>query len=396
MESRHIAVFTPLTIGHVYPVLDVCSELVRRGHRVTYPTNERFAFKIRETGAEAVEFRSLELGYPEKLFQKSLSDESNYWRMFASLFGAQTIASQTVALTQLEDFYARHRPDLILYDWFSFAGRILARHLSCPVIQVGSHFAHDDGLVRVNGVGTTPEPMLEFARLVDSYLSLFGFEGARQLWHFEQLNIFFIPKEFQYDADSFDARFKFVGATHKRNPRAPVWKNTAEKGRPILLISEATANNDDRFLKFCLEAFGESQYHVVFSKGPYSADGCSTRLRNNFEVNREALNCEILPFANVMLCQGGMGTTLESLYHGVPVVAVAATPWHSEVAYRMAELGLGLHLPGRGMTPGLLKEAVDKAASDEALRVRVDRMQHNLRSNPGGQAAADVIEEFLA
>jgi MGT family glycosyltransferase len=396
MERRHIAVFTPLVAAHVYPVLEVCSELVRRGYRVTYPTDDRFAPSIRETGAEAVVFKPAEFNYPKKLVPHPLSDDSNFWRLFASVFGPQIIARETAAVAELEGFYATNPPDLILYEWFSFAGRIIARHLSCPAIQVCAHFAHHDGLIRVDGNGATPEPLLEFAKLLDSFMSTLGLEGERHLWHVEKMNIFFIPKEFQYDVDSFDTRFKFVGATHRRKPRVPVWKNRAEKRRPLLLISETTSTTDDTFLKLCVEVFAESKYDVVFSQRPNSAEVSSTRLPDNFEINREALNCEILPFADVMLCQGGMGATLESLYYGVPIVAVPLTPWQSEVAYRIAELGLGLHVPERGMTPSSLKEAVDMATSDEALLGRVRRMQDNLRSNPGAHAAANAIEEFLA
>lgn len=396
METQHIAVFTPLTAGHVYPALDMCSELVRRGHRVTYPTSERFALTIRETGAEAVEFKAIEYSYPEKMFRYPSSEPSNCWEFFAPVVGTQVIATATATLTEVEGFYAKNPPDLILYEWWSLAGRVLAKYLNCPAIQVCAHFAHHDSLMRVDGVCTTPPAMLDFAKLVDSFMSLFGFEGGRHLWYAEEMNIFFLPKAFQYDAESFDDRFRFVGATHRRSPRASAWRHRTEEGRPVLLISETTSSNDDKFLKLCVEAFRESRYHVVFSKGSYSADVSSTSLPHNFEINRDALNCEILPFADVMLCQGGMGTTLESLYFGVPVVAVPVTAFHAEVAYRTAELGVGLHMPRRGMTPSALRQAVDVAASDKALRERVRRMQENLRSNPGGEVAADAVEEFLA
>jgi UDP:flavonoid glycosyltransferase YjiC (YdhE family) len=118
-------------------------------------------------------------------------------------------------------------------------------------------------------------------------------------------------------------------------------------------------------------------------------------LPHNFEVNRDMSNREILPFADVAMCQGGMGTTLECLYHGVPVVAVPPMPFNSEVAFRMTELGLGLHAPERSMTPLVLKNAVDAASMDEALRRRVRRMQDNLKSNRGAELAANAIEEFL-
>lgn len=395
MKRKHIAVFTPMATGHVYPPLGLCSELVARGHRVTYPTNERFAARINEAGAEAVNFRALEISYPEKLFQSPSYDDCNYWRTFAAMYGPMLITTATAAVAELEGFYATNPPDLILYEWFSFAGRILARHLKCPAIQVHAHFAHRDWVIRVDGIRTTPEPMREFAQLLDSFMSLFGFEGKDHFWHAENVNLVLIPKEFQFDADRFDSRFKFVGVPLHRHPRAARWTSRTDQQKPLLLISEASTTADGSFLKVCIEAFSESHYHVVFSKGSNSPEIPPTLLPQNFEVNRDAFNCEILPFSHAILCQGGMGTTLESLSYGVPVVAVPSSPFNSEVAYRVAELGLGIHLPLTNLTAQILKTAVDTASFEKALRRRVRSMQEILKRTPGAALAANAIEEFL-
>lgn len=396
MERRHIAILTPLVAGHVYPALGVCSELARRGHRITYPTNELFVARIREIGAEPLELRLPEMRHVENVVPDDWSDDARQWRSFAAVGAPMLLTTAAVTVAELEGFYAANPPDVILYEWFAFAGRILARQLGCPAIQVCSHFAHHDALVRINGVYTTPEPMLAFAHLLDSFMSTYGFEGKNHLWHVERLNIFFVPREFQHGCDSFDSRFKFVGATHNRKPRVGVWKNSIERGKALLLISENTASHDDRFLRLCIDAFAESRYHVVFSKGLHSPEVSSALLPKNFEINHKAFNCEILPFASVMLCQGGLGTVLESLHHGVPVVAVPPSLWNAEVAYRLAELGLGLDIPARSVTPRAVREAVDAVFSDEALLERVRCMQEVLRASPGAEAAADAIEETLA
>lgn len=394
MERRHIAVFTPFIGGHVYPALGVCSELVSRGHRVTYPTNESYAARIRQAGATPIEFMAPQIEHVEKIIEDDEPDGPKYWRAFTSVLGPLMIATAAVTVAELEEFYATNPPDLILYDWFAFAGRILARQLGRPAIQVHSHFAHHASLMRVEGVCTTPEPMLGYAKLLDSFMSTYGFEERDHLWHFEKLNIFFIPRSFQYEFETFDSRFKFVGPTHNRTPRRGTWKNSAGNGKPLLLISEATSSTDGIFLGLCIDAFAESKYHVVVSKAPNSPEVAS--LPSNFEINREAFNCEILPFSKVMLCQGGMGTTLESLYHGVPVVALPPNMFNSEVAYRVDELGLGVHVRPRGATATILREAVDMAFSSEAMLGRVRRMQFDLMSSPGPAGAADFIEEYLA
>jgi MGT family glycosyltransferase len=379
----------------MYSFIDVCSELIKRGHRVTFPTNEHFARSVREAGAEAIEFEFQMMRFPKALRQYPWCDSSSFWRMYASTFCPLTIGAAVAMVAELEEFYARNPPNVFVHEWFNLAGRILAKQLGRPAVQMSTNFAHHNSIVREDGVCTTPQPMLEFSPVLDTFMSMFGFEEKGQMWHVEPLNIFLIPKEFQYDVSLFDNRFKFVGATFSQRPSPTSWKNGAKKGEPLLLISEASTTVDDSFLKLCIEAFAESQYHVVFSKGSNSPEGSSKLLPNNFQVNRETFNREILPFSDVALCQGGMGTTLEFLYHGVPVVAVPSTPFNAEVAYRMAELGVGLSVPGRGVTPVVLKNAVDTAWMDKALRSRARRMQDNLRSKRGAELAADTIEEFL-
>lgn len=396
MEKRHIAVFTPPIGGHVYPALGLCSELLSRGHRVTYPINAGFAARVREAGATAIEFKVPEMKAAEAPPQDLQSEDCEDWGTFASEVAPWLIATAAAEVDELDGYYASDPPDLILYDWFAFAGRILAKRLGCPAAQVHGHFAHRDSLMRIDGVCRTPKPMLAFGEMVDSFMSAHGFQERRHLWHYEKLDIFFVPKEFQYDSESFDGRFRFVGATHNRKPRVGAWKKRAEKGKPLLLISEPTSSTDGGFLKLCIEALADSSYHVVVSKAMNTPEISAAALPSNFEINREAFNCEILPFADLMLCQGGMGTTLESLHHGVPVISVPPNPFNSEVAYRVAELGLGAHVRERGLTPTALRGAVDIAFSDDALSERVRRMQSDLASSPGAKGAADAIEEHLA
>ncbi len=395
MEKRHIAVFTPPIGGHVFPTLGLCSELLSRGHRVTYPISAGFAAKVREAGVTAIEFEFPEMKPTAATAQNPTHQDLESWGAFASEVAPWLIATAAAEVSELDGFYAADPPDLILYDWFAFAGRILAKRLGCPAVQVHGHFAHGDSLMRIDGVCTTPEPMLAFGQMVDSFMSTHDFQQRNHLWHYEKLNIFFVPREFQYQIESFDDRFRFVGATHNRKPRLGAWKNRAEKSKPLLLISEPTSSTDGGFVRLCIEAFADSRYHVVVSKAMNTPEIPAAALPRNFEINREAYNCEILPCAALMLCQGGMGTTLESLHHGVPVISVPPNPFNAEVAHRVAELGLGLYVRERGMTPKTLREAVDTAHSDIALFERVGRMQSDLASSPGAEAAADAIEEHL-
>jgi len=396
MKPKHIAIFTHMAAGHVYTFLDVCSELKRRGHRVTFPANKLFAVKINAAGIEAIKIQMPEIRLPRYLLQYETGDDSSYWQRLGCIGCPSSIINTLSIVRELEEFYETNPPDGILYDWFSFAGPIFAKLLRCPAIQIGTHFAHHNSMARLDGAYVTPQPILDFAPIIDNFMSAMGVEGSGQIWHAEPINIFLIPREFQHDVDSYDDRFKFVGVTFNSRQNKALRKNRTNDGKPLLLISEASTSEDDRFMRLCVEAFGNSRYQVVFLGGVNNTEVSSVVLPNNFEFHREVSNRDILPLADVAVCQAGMGTTLECLYHGVPVVAVPPIPFNSEVAFRISELGLGVHVSERGMTPLALKSAVDTASMDQAIRGRVRRMRDTLRSNRGAELASDIIEQFFS
>src|SRR5688500_8640443 len=105
MKPRHIAVFTSMGAGHVYTSLDVCSELIRRGHRVTFPANDFFSAKVREAGVEALELKLPKVSYPEKLLQYEPGDDSSFWNHLGSIYGPVIITNALSTVGELGSFY---------------------------------------------------------------------------------------------------------------------------------------------------------------------------------------------------------------------------------------------------------------------------------------------------
>jgi UDP:flavonoid glycosyltransferase YjiC (YdhE family) len=93
----------------------------------------------------------------------------------------------------------------------------------------------------------------------------------------------------------------------------------------------------------------------------------------------------------VFLTHAGMNSVMESLYHGVPLVAVPQIPEQRAVAARAAELGLGVMLDAP--TPDDLRAAV---AAATAHRPAVEALGAVLRATPGAPVAADALEKLLS
>jgi UDP:flavonoid glycosyltransferase YjiC (YdhE family) len=53
MKPRHIAIFTTLAKGHMFPALGFLPELIKRGYRISIATDDNHAKFAHAVGAEA-------------------------------------------------------------------------------------------------------------------------------------------------------------------------------------------------------------------------------------------------------------------------------------------------------------------------------------------------------
>jgi len=397
MERQHIAIFALLTAGHMNPLLGLSAKLVERGHRVTFPADAGYASRVAQTGATPFLWEPVSaegtLGRVAALEHQSIPD-LEWWRLRASILYPWFLLNSAVEVSQLGATYAADAPDLILYDRLAFAGRIIGNRLNAPLIQTYPHFAYYNGLLhRQDGVCSNPPPMLDFAKLLDDFLQAYGISDTGNLWHTEKHNLFFIPRAFQFYQESFDDRYSFVGACLNR-PFSRSWKSR-DPERPLILVSDMAGARSPYFDLF-IDSLSDLDAHVVLSIGADLNAADLKALPSNFEINQHSSHLEILPHAALAICQGGMGSTLEALYHGVPVIALPLTRFHEEVAYRTAELGLGFSLPRQVVTADKIRECVAQALSDAVLKNRVKEMQPRFRAQDGAELAANTIESFIA
>lgn len=402
MKRRHLAVFTLMGNGHLYPLLPLCTEMARRGYRVTCPTNERFSRTVRGADLEAVMFTDTPVGEAlqyenAKRLRAPVDDFSRLET--TPLEWAYLKKSNNDLLTQIDAFYADNVPDVILYNRYSIAGRIVTSRLQRPAIQLSPHFAYP-GRYRFwdRGVLTNPAEIIAYAQRLDSLLGDHGIDGIDNLWHLEQLNIHFLPEQFQYSSETFDERFLFAGNRLERLFH-PLWRNASD-GKPIVLISgysglPQTHTPDLEYFRVFIAALANLPCHCILSIGHELPAHSLGPLPANFELNRHASHLEILPHAAVFACHAGMGSSLEAIYNGVPVLAIPATPYTHEVAYRIAELGVGTLLPRNELSVEAVRTSVLQMLSDRALVQKTQDMQRIFHRSAGATAAADRVELFL-
>jgi MGT family glycosyltransferase len=390
MKSRHIAVFTAMGNTHVHPTLGLCSELVRRGHRVTFPTTARYESEVTQTGAEPVVLKELKVhnaAPPPK-------HDQHFWSIWASTMGPLLLIDAASALPQIDAFYRTNRPDSILYESDCFLGRMLAARLGCSAIKICPHFARYRGnFIRENGVFSTPKPIYWFSKVLDFFFQAYGIKDTDNLWHEEELNIYLIPREFQVHGESFDDRFCFVGPCLNR-PAGPVWKSK-NGGKPIVLVSGSQVEDDTTYFKAMIDALSGKDVFVVLSLDANVSDEALDPLPENMALARTMHNSQILPQAALLISQGDTGMIMESMHFGVPVLVIPRTPHHAETGYRVQELGIGEYLPEGMLSIDAIGKNVARLLADPMVADRVARMQKIVRLSGGSVAAANHIEEAL-
>ncbi|PZG24375.1 glycosyl transferase [Micromonospora craterilacus] len=392
----HLLFVNVASHGLVFPTLAVVTELVRRGHRVSYVTAGGFAEPVAAAGATVVPYASeiIDADAAEVFGSDDLGVRPHlmYLRENLSVLRATAAA--------LDDDI----PDLVLYDDFPFiAGQLLAARWDRPAGRLSAAFASNEHYSfsrdMIDLAGTIdPLDLPAFRDTLRELLAEHGLSrSVADCWqHVEDLNLVFVPKAFQIAGETFDDRFVFVGPCFGPRRFLGRWTPPADD-RPIVLVSLGTTFNDrPDFFRDCARAFAGQPWHVVMTLGGQVDPAQLGELPPNVEVHRWVPHVEVLERAAVCVTHGGMGTLMEALHWGRPLVVVPQSFDVWPMARRVDQLGLGVLLPGEKADGDALLAAVDVVAADSALARRVAAMRAQVRQAGGAGRAADAIEGYLA
>ncbi|GAB3152754.1 macrolide-inactivating glycosyltransferase [Amycolatopsis stemonae] len=399
--SRHIAVFSFPAYAHVAPVLPIVAELVRRGHRVTFAVVGEFAGKVAATGAEVLPYTST---FP---WSTGLGDPaSDGYALRAMLaFMGEGLAPLAAAARRFAD----DPPDLVVHDLAaSETARLLARKWGVPTVQSCPEFASNEHF-RMNAAqdaaaapGAPPDltdpDLLAFVEQAKNLLAEHGLsdvdiDGFGGEFGY---NLVYMPKAFQVRGETFDDRFAFIGPCFDRTVAPGEWTRPAD-GLPVVLISLGTSRSKEQvgFFRKCVRAFTGQPWHVVLTLGRWVDPAELGPLPDNVEAHPFVAHAALLPHAKVFVTHGGMGSAMEGLHYGVPMVVTPSQTDQVVTAERIEELRLGRVVSRTGVTEEELLDAVTETASDPVVAERVRWMSEQVAQAGGERRAADAVEAWL-
>jgi MGT family glycosyltransferase len=391
-----IAVLPYPAYGHMTPALPMVAELVRRGHEVTCFASPAFHDRVGRTGARS-------LGYGVALNTTGAgrdlptADE-------AARAPLRLLEETAAIVPAVRAAYPDEPPDLLVYDTTLWApGRLLAYRWGVPTVQLSPTVASNEHFSLTREGQRFGEPidpahpaLAEFVRRLGVHLDAQGvgvglaefFTGGNEF------TVVFVSRSFQPAGETFDDRYVFAGPPGEPGPGQ--WTPPAD-GRAVVLITLGTTVNDQpSFFRTCAAAFAGLPWQVVLTLGARVDPSALGELPPNVEARQWIAHTDVLPHCAAFLCQGGMGSVMEALSFGVPMVVVPHGTEQRINAERIADLGLGRVLAHEAVTPQTVRDAILTLVADDGIRRRAAAMREDVRAAGGAAAAADAVESKLS
>jgi MGT family glycosyltransferase len=381
--------------GHINPTLGVVSELIRQGEEVVYFTTEQFRTRIEKTGA-------IVRTYDGSAFMSAfLAGNTNHIldKVTGLLRTSDVIVPSVIEQTKGDEF------DYIIHDSMFGCGRLLAQMLHLPAVNSCTSFAQTkqsfdfilNSVSRQSPASINTQVESEFEQMLATVNAKYGvdLESAYDVFcNPAPLSIVYTTRQFQPHGESFDDTYKFVGPSISERGSQDKWDLDLEN-KQVIYISLGTVIRDVMdFYKICFEALGDTEYTVVASVGRHTDISDLGNIPPNFIVRNYVPQTEVLRQTQVFITHGGMNSTSEGLFYGVPLIVIPHDKDQPFIARRVAELGAGIQLQKDNLSANELRKAVDEVVKNQDFRKVVSEMSKSFQQAGGYQQAVREIFAF--
>ena len=389
MKQLHVAIFEmPLPVL-VNPTLSIVHTLVRRGYRVTYITSQRFAEKISALGANVILCPRMEFPFNQTDSGESAPIELQYSN------NAFDMASRTLAIAS--NFFENDAPNFILYGVSAYAGRILAERLHIPAICMMSILSLSSENLRDPIVPETfRHDLLISARQTKSFYKHYGVFDENVPFSSHEPTLYFYSQDLQLSGGGSECCL-YAPRCAAEQPCVEVYKSKHNRYERSFLISSSTGyDKGPEYFKMCLDAVSAFKWNVLLAIGRNNSSESIGPLPSNCSIVRGIPLVAVMPYVDFLICLGGMITTMEAMYHGLPLLML--THGHPEAelyADNSQRHGLGTHLKERNPTVDMIRSAVTQMLNNSQLFINVAKASKVVRRGPGAEEAANWFEDYL-
>jgi UDP:flavonoid glycosyltransferase YjiC (YdhE family) len=358
--------------GNLPPALGIAGELVRRGHRVRFLGHERQRSSVEGAGFGFEAYR-----------------HARPWSAIEPLPTAKAIVPVFAMFTDggpgvdLRELIGRQPADLLVIDVLSLGALKAADGLSVPVVAL----MHSYYQFFANRWARGPIGLLGTVR---------G-RSPQRLWARAARVVVAASRDLDPASDPLPGNVTHVGVV-----QAPVRPGPkTEPPRILVSLSTVFYPGQAETLQAVLDALAgpdgskRIDADVVVTTGD-TIDPLSLRAGPNVNVQRYLPHDEVMPSMSLVISHGGHSTVMRALCHDVPVLVLPMHPMLDQqmIGESIAAKGAGLVLP-RDTKPVDIAAAIGRLLYDPRYRTAAADLGARLRSQPGQERAADIIEDLL-
>jgi MGT family glycosyltransferase len=204
------------------------------------------------------------------------------------------------------------------------------------------------------------------------------------------------PAAFEFPIPDLPSHLHYVGPLRNNSPQWVDFPFEKLTGQSLIYASLGSVQNTKHAVFHVIaEACADLDVQLVITHGR-SMDAAMVRsLPGQPLVVKYAPQVEVLAKASLTITHGGMNTTLDSLSHGVSLVAIPVTFEQPGTAARIRWTGVGEMLPLSQLRPSRLRSLIRQVLTKPHYRQNAGRIQESIQEAGGVKRAAAIIEQVV-
>lgn len=400
---KKIVFFNVPAHGHTNPTIPIVKALCKQGNEVYYFSGEEFKDNLDFPG---LHFRAVNFDYLYEVLEKTFDN-------LIQLLPAAVKMSDRILSDHLDEI-REIDPDLIMYDNTCIWGNAIAGILNKPSIGSFSIFVLNKSVIKT----------LKGYSMFSITKMLFKYNIFKQLKHFRNfkklykayrkkhklnkmklseifainsaVNLVYTIRDLQPAAELVEKKYRFVGPIIRESKKdISKYFKGMKSDKPLVYISLGTAvNNNLGFFKLCIETISKLGVNAIISCGSFFTRDNFNNVPDNVVIEPYVPQIQILGKSDLFITHGGMNSTHEGLYFGVPLIFI---PQHDEqrlVGNQVAGQNAGLVLDTKSLSAPILKESISTVLKESSYKENAALLSDKFKKAGGLNTAINTINEI--
>lgn len=297
--------------------------------------------------------------------------------------------------------FARYwRPDLVIWEPFTFAGAIAARAAGAAHARLlwGADLFLDQRVAFLGHLAARPggphrDPLADWlGEVLDRHDLTFDETVVRGHWTIDQM-----PVSIRLPLGEPTVPMRYV--PYNGTSVLPGWLRRPPERPRVCVTVGLTARDGADYLVGSLtglfDALGDLDVEVVATLNAEQRERAATLPDNVRAVDFVPLHA-LLPTCSAIAHHGGAGTWSTAAAYGVPQFVFPSVWDNFYRARRTAEIGAGLMVPQDALTPAALRGGLERLLAEERFADGAERLQAEMASDPSPADVVPTLEKLTA